>query len=196
MFQILDSHGQNYIATVRVNAFLLAVGPSDCRVEIKRNNVCYGILLFKCSFHQMQRVSISLNEIKVSIDGLVPGQISTDFIVKMPAAFSSGAAESTTIKSGLSKPISGKFTRFKKAQTKFSYTANGYGSANVTFDTNIESLCQSTIKIRITHVEEEEVVETKPNPKKLKIDFPQRKLISDSPKRKSSIVRTFTVDED
>lgn len=69
----MDSHGQNYIATVRVNAFLLAVGPSECRVVIRKNNIVYGILLFKCSFHQVQRVSISLNQIKVAIDGLVPG---------------------------------------------------------------------------------------------------------------------------
>lgn len=139
-----------------MNAFLLAVGPSECRVEIKRNNICYGILLFKCSFHQLQRVSISLSKIKVSIDGLVPNQISIDFKVKVPAVFNSGVAERSTIKSGQSLPLDGKFTRFKKAQTKFSYSASGYEQANVTFNTDFESLCQSTIKIRISRAEEED----------------------------------------
>lgn len=82
--------------------------------------------------------------------------------------------------------MSGKFTRYKKAQTKFSYEAKGYGQANVTFDTNLESLCQSTVKIRITRVEEdsEEVVE--PQPKLKKLNLLARKLPSSLPKRKSS----------
>lgn len=119
VFEILDAQDNNYIATVRINAFLLAVGPQECRVEIKSRDICYGILLFKCSLRQIQQVSISLNRIKVTIDGLVPDRITTDFTVKVPAILSH-EAERPRIKSGHSIPMDGRFTRLKKAQTKFS----------------------------------------------------------------------------
>ena len=64
---IMDSQKQCKIATVRVNVFLLAIGPADCRIALVSDNQFCGILQFKCLFQQRQEVSVALNEFKVQI---------------------------------------------------------------------------------------------------------------------------------
>ena len=114
----MDSQKQSCIATVRVNIFLLALGPVDCRIALMNDTNFCGNLQFKCLFQQRQEVSISLNDFKISIQGLVPCKIKTGFKIKVPT-FGVGDFEVNTFQSQDSSSVGGKFVRSHKTQTKF-----------------------------------------------------------------------------